>query len=1188
MNTRLSVAAIAAATALASLAFAAPAFAASISVGNPAINRATTDTFTNFTIIDTNNPVTANGTLDTFSYYAANTNSFEFVLVDAGNVVKYISPTITPPSTGLHTFNALVGVQAGWNLGVHFDSSGTIPFDGGGNSATYTANNSGSPTVGVALTPAGTTNRIYSWGATGTNTLIVDDNLACPGAAYSTIQAAVNAANPGDTITVCAGTYPEHVAVNKSLTINGPNVGVAGNSGSRVAEAIVDGTDTDAPFAITADNVTIDGFTVKNGSNGQLFSGIWSQSGTKNSKVQNNIITQNGIGVWAQCGGNCLIQNNLFDANNKSGPGTDGISADSTTGLTINNNEFKNHTAGNPVLFQATGPDAHVNLVFSNNLMHDNACGCSAIYALALNNAQFTGNDITSDTSDIRLGGGDHTVAITKNILHSTIGVNVTDDNAQNNSALGLNTAITVNRNSLTGHSTAGVDNSTPGQTASVDATCNWWGNSSGPSGSGPGTGDPVSANVTFQPWLTTSDLANGPCNGPLPQVTVTIVKNVDGVHATTANANSSSFPMLETWTATNFSGSNVAYTLSPVGLNTPNPYEAKTSPAFDSGANYTTHEDTSGNNVGASCSDGKPFALVGYTSGDTLGDAQSATPTLTEPSFTGMTTSKFVIVWNKTCPPATLTIVKKTLNGDGTFNFTVTNGPSNPVVPPITTVGGSGTSSPITLNQGTYNVNELTPPAGWTFRSVSCVYNNQSIGSPVAGGEQITVSSGDSVTCTFTNGKDVNVTIVKNMDGVHATAANSNSSSFPMLETWTATNFSGTNVPFTLGPVGLNTPNPYEAKTAPDFSSGANYTTNEVTTGAVVGPSCDTGFTPFALVGYTTGDTLAAAQAGVPSAVAPNFTNMTTNKFVVVWNKNCPPVLTLDKIVVNDNSGTAQPSAWTLKAAGPTSISGPGASGHTDVVSGPNFKAGTYTLSESAGPAGYTASQWSCVKNGGAPVLGSSITLANGDKATCTITNDDVPPPPANACGFPNTPPLGYTVVNGTPGNDVVTSLPPFSMFLGHGGNDTVMGKDGGYVICTEKGNDIISIGNGDFSINAGDGNNTITTKNGTGFITTGKGNDTITIGDGAHTINVGDGQKIIKTGNGNQKVTAGNGNDKIITGSGDDVIKAGNGNNTVLSGAGNDTITVGNGNNVVDGGPGTDSCTVGSGSNTVVNCSP
>src|SRR5262245_27839250 len=49
-------------------------------------------------------------------------------------------------------------------------------------------------------------------------TLVVDDDLTCPGATFTTIQAAVNAALPNDTIQVCAGSYPE--LAPGPLTIN--------------------------------------------------------------------------------------------------------------------------------------------------------------------------------------------------------------------------------------------------------------------------------------------------------------------------------------------------------------------------------------------------------------------------------------------------------------------------------------------------------------------------------------------------------------------------------------------------------------------------------------------------------------------------------------------------------------------------------------------------------------------------------------------------------------------------------------------------------------------------------------------------------------------------------------------------------------------------------------------------------
>jgi hypothetical protein len=90
---------------------------------------------------------------------------------------------------------------------------------------------------------------------------------------------------------------------------------------------------------------------------------------------------------------------------------------------------------------------------------------------------------------------------------------------------------------------------------------------------------------------------------------------------------------------------------------------------------------------------------------------------------------------------------------------------------------------------------------------------------------------------------------------------------------------------------------------------------------------------------------------------------------------------------VVNDNGGSAVPANWTLTATGPTGFSGPGPS----VSNGAGFVAGTYDLSESGDPPGYTASAWVCV--GGTQNDGNSVTLAAGQSATCTITNNDQAP---------------------------------------------------------------------------------------------------------------------------------------------------------------------------------------------------
>lgn len=102
-----------------------------------------------------------------------------------------------------------------------------------------------------------------------------------------------------------------------------------------------------------------------------------------------------------------------------------------------------------------------------------------------------------------------------------------------------------------------------------------------------------------------------------------------------------------------------------------------------------------------------------------------------------------------------------------------------------------------------------------------------------------------------------------------------------------------------------------------------------------------------------------------------------------------CTPLaasLTLVKKVINDDGGTAAPSDWTLRASGPTGFSGLGPT----ISSGSFFEAGTYTLSEAGGPAGYVASAWVC--EGGNQTDGDTIVMAPGESAVCTITNDDVP----------------------------------------------------------------------------------------------------------------------------------------------------------------------------------------------------
>src|SRR6185503_16443020 len=140
-------------------------------------------------------------------------------------------------------------------------------------------------------------------------------------------------------------------------------------------------------------------------------------------------------------------------------------------------------------------------------------------------------------------------------------------------------------------------------------------------------------------------------------------------------------------------------------------------------------------------------------------------------------------------------------------------------------------------------------------------------------------------------------------------------------------------------------------------------------------------------------------------SAVVSNTITLANGDSAVctITNNDDAPSLTLNKVVTNNNGGSAAESLWTLTATGtgatPTNLSGAGASGSADVVSGSTFKPDTYTLAESGTVSGYTnGTTYSCVKtpaggSAGSAVVSNTITLANGDSAVCTITNNDDAP---------------------------------------------------------------------------------------------------------------------------------------------------------------------------------------------------
>lgn len=114
--------------------------------------------------------------------------------------------------------------------------------------------------------------------------------------------------------------------------------------------------------------------------------------------------------------------------------------------------------------------------------------------------------------------------------------------------------------------------------------------------------------------------------------------------------------------------------------------------------------------------------------------------------------------------------------------------------------------------------------------------------------------------------------------------------------------------------------------------------------------------------------------------------------KVCTITNSDIAPTLTLVKKVVNDNSGQAAATDWTLTATGVGGFSGLATGDADEAQVGPfEVRAGTvYVLSED-GPAGYDASDWVC---DGATPESDGFVLDLAAAAVCTITNNDIARP--------------------------------------------------------------------------------------------------------------------------------------------------------------------------------------------------
>lgn len=351
--------------------------------------------------------------------------------------------------------------------------------------------------------------------AGGNSALTVNDDATGPGPAGAncaaagslTIQAAVDAAAPGDTILVCAGNYPEDVTVNKAgLNLLGAQAG--NDAGDRTVTAANEAT-LDGSFSVTADDVSINGFTVENADAPATGgSGIVLSDGTGDHSVTNNVVRNNTIGLsLSNDGGQTVIRQNLFADNNVPGAAAgNGIYGDTgSENVRIDENEFTGNDNAAVTLTETTGRNSDIDIT-DNELTQNRG-----IAVFLTDDLTVTGNTINdTDSGDgngrfsaIYLGGGvddalvqDNTVMLAStgvridnqvpepNTDVEVLGNTLTDnDNGIRISNGATSGTLEVHGNRLVDNTTAAINNEDPGD--SVDAENNWFGCNEGPGSAG-------------------------------------------------------------------------------------------------------------------------------------------------------------------------------------------------------------------------------------------------------------------------------------------------------------------------------------------------------------------------------------------------------------------------------------------------------------------------------------------------------------------------------------------------------------------------------------------------------------------------------------------------------------------------------------------------------------------------------
>lgn len=189
--------------------------------------------------------------------------------------------------------------------------------------------------IGVSIIPSVPSEQIEQ--TTTGHVITVDDE---GDGDYVTIKEAVNNANPGDTIEVYSGTYPEHWNIIEKEHINLIGISHELGEGNDSGKPFVKGDGTGTVFHVKVGNVSISNFRIENPWSGGLFVYCIRLGEDVANKQSNNIIFNNTLSNSTRSAIYCagagkdikIIGNEISHCNNS------GILVDVTEGFIITGN----------------------------------------------------------------------------------------------------------------------------------------------------------------------------------------------------------------------------------------------------------------------------------------------------------------------------------------------------------------------------------------------------------------------------------------------------------------------------------------------------------------------------------------------------------------------------------------------------------------------------------------------------------------------------------------------------------------------------------------------------------------------------------------------------------------------------------------------------------------------------------